>query len=190
MNPSTEDFLLALKKLPNSEVILLPNNPNILMAAQQASGLVSDKQVKVVPSRTLPQGVAAMIEYGNEREDSDLSALTDKMTKALKNVTTCEITIATRSVSLEGVHAVEGQYIGLIDDKLSAAGESIPSVAEAMLRKIEADKRDLITLYYGDVVTEVDAQAFADTLSAQFTKPEFQIVDGGQPLYPYIISVE
>ena len=91
---------------------------------------------------------------------------------------------------MEGVNAVEGQYIGLIDDKLSAAGESVLSVAEAMLRKIEADKRDLITLYYGDVVTEVDAQTFADTLSAQFTKPEFQIVDGGQPLYPYIISVE
>jgi DAK2 domain fusion protein YloV len=190
MNPSTEDFLMALKKLPNSEIILLPNNPNILLAAQQASGLVSDKQVKVVPSRTLPQGVAAMIEYGNERESLGLSELVDAMTKALKNVVTCEITIATRSVSLEGVHAVEGQYIGLIDDKLSVSGDSLLSVSEAMLHKADADKRDLITLYYGDTVTEIDAQAFADTLSAQFTKPEFQIVNGGQPLYPYIIGVE
>ncbi len=190
MNPSTEDFLLALKKLPNSEIILLPNNPNILLAAQQASGLVSDKQVKVVPSRTLPQGVAAMIEYGNERETLGLPELTEAMTKALKNVTTCEITTATRSVSLEGVQAIEGQYIALIDDKLSVAGDSLLGVAEAVLRKANADKHELITLYYGDIVTEVDAQTFADTLSAQFTKPEFQIVNGGQPLYPYIIGVE
>ncbi|MEP6986208.1 MAG: DAK2 domain-containing protein, partial [Chloroflexota bacterium] len=190
MNPSTEDFLLALKQLPNKEVILLPNNPNILLAARQASGLVSDKQVQVVPSRTVPQGVAAMIEYGNERESLSLPELAEAMTNALKNVITCEITTATRSVSLEGVDTVEGQYIGLIDDKLSVAGDSILGVAEAMLRKADADKHELITLYYGDIVTEVDAQAFADTLSAQFTKPEFQIVNGGQPLYPYIIGVE
>ncbi len=190
MNPSTEDFLLALQQLPNDEVILLPNNPNILLAARQASGLVSGKQVQVVPSRTLPQGIAAMIEYGNERASLRLPELTEAMMKALKNVITCEVTTATRSVSLEGVDAVEGQYIALIDDKLSVAGDNLHGVVEAVLRKAEADKHDLITLYYGDIVTEVDAQAFADTLSAQFTKPEFQIVNGGQPLYPYIIGVE
>ncbi len=190
MNPSTEDFLVALKQIPNNEIILLPNNPNILLAAKQASGLVADKQVKVVSSRTVPQGVAAMIEYGNERESLGLDELTEAMNNALKNVITCEITTATRSVSLEGVSAIEGQYIGLIDDKLSVAGETLSDVAEAMLHKADADKRDLITLYYGDVVTEADAQAFADELSAQFTKPEFQIVNGGQPLYPYIIGVE
>ncbi len=190
MNPSTEDFLVALKQLPNNEVILLPNNPNILLAAKQASGLVAGKQVKVVSSRTVPQGVAAMIEYGNERESLDLPELTEAMTNALKNVVTCEITTATRSVSLEGVSAVEGQYIGLIDDKMSVAGDTLLGVAEAMLSKADADKHDLITLYYGDVVTEADAQAFADELSTHFTKPEFQIVNGGQPLYPYIIGVE
>jgi len=78
----------------------------------------------------------------------------------------------------------------LIDDQLSVAGDTLQGVAEALLRKVDADKHDLITLYYGDSVTEVDAQAFADALSAAFTKPEFQIVNGGQPLYPYIIGVE
>ncbi len=190
MNPSTEDFLLAIKKLPNSEIILLPNNPNILMAARQAAGLVSDKQVRVVASRTLPQGIAAMIEYGNERYDNDLSALTDVMQASLSNVVTCEITTATRTVSLEGVAAREGQYIGLIDDKLSVAGDSLEQVALEVLKKAKADKSDLITLYYGDAVTDAEAQQFADTLSAQFKKAEFQIVNGGQPLYPYIISVE
>ena len=91
---------------------------------------------------------------------------------------------------MEGVHAVEGQYIGLIDDKLSVAGDSLLGVAEAMLHKADADKHDLITLYYGDTVTEIDAQTFVDELSTHFSKPEFQIVNGGQPLYPYIIGVE
>lgn len=190
MNPSTEDFLVALKQLPNSEVILLPNNPNILLAAKQASGLIAGKQVNVVSSRTVPQGVAAMIEYGNERESLALPELTEAMNNALRNVITCEITTATRSVSLEGVQAVEGQYIGLIDDKMSVAGDTLLSVAEMLLHKADADKHDLITLYYGDVVTEADAKVFADELSTHFTKPEFQIVNGGQPLYPYIIGVE
>ena len=190
MNPSTEDFLRAIQKVPNNEIILLPNNPNILLAAKQASELVSGKQVKVVPSRTLPQGIAAMFEYGNEREDSDLTALVEGMQGAMSNVVTCEITTATRTVSLEGVAAREGQFIGLIDDKLRAAGDSIQQVAEDVLTKANADKSDLITLYYGEAVTEGDAQQLIESLSARFTKPEFQTVNGGQPLYPYIISVE
>lgn len=190
MNPSTEDFLLAMKAIPNDEVILLPNNPNILLAAQQASGLISGKQVKVVASRTLPQGVAAMIEYGNERDSLTLPELSEAMTKALKHVITCEITTATRTVNLDGVDAVEGQYIGLIDDKLSVAGDNLLDVATDALRKAGADKHELITLYYGDTVTEDDAHEFSEALSAVFTKPEFQVVNGGQPLYPYIIGVE
>ncbi len=190
MNPSTEDFLLAIHKLPNGEIILLPNNPNILLAAQQASTLVSGKQVRVVPSRTIPQGIAAMIDYGNERDGNDLEGLVDVMTEALKKVITCEITTATRSVSLEGVTAREGQYIGLIDDKLTVAGDTIFEVALAMLRKADADKHELITLYYGADVTEADAEQFSLALAEQFPKPEFQIVNGSQPLYPYIISVE
>lgn len=190
MNPSTEDFLKAINRLPNSAIILLPNNPNILLAARQASGLVVDKQVKVVTSRTLPQGITAMIDYGNERYDNDLPALADSMQASLANVVTCEITTATRTVSLEGVAAREGQYIGLIDDKLSVAGDGLEQVARDVLAKAKADKSELITLYYGEAVADVDAQQLADTLSAQFKKPEFQIVNGGQPLYPYIISVE
>jgi DAK2 domain fusion protein YloV len=190
MNPSTEDFLLALKQVPNTEVVLLPNNPNILLAANQASGLVAGKQVRVVPSRTVPQGVAAMFEYSNEREGLSLDELTHAMTKALKNVLTCEITTATRSVSLEGVDAVEGQYIALIDDKLSVAGDTLLGVTTDVLRKAGADKSELITIYYGQDVTEGDAQTFVDVLSATFSKPEIQLVNGGQPLYPYIIGVE
>lgn len=190
MNPSTEDFVEAIKRLDNTEVILLPNNPNVLLAAQQASALVEGKRVQVVSSRTVPQGVAAMLEYANERDNLNLASLAATMNEVLKSVITCEITTATRNVSLDGVTVHEGQYIGLIDDRLRAAGESIEAVARDTLRQAGADKRELITLYYGDQMSEENAQTLADALAEDFPEQEFQIVNGGQPLYPYIISVE
>lgn len=190
MNPSTEDFLRAIKEVPNEEIILLPNNPNIILAARQAAGLAGEKQVRVVASRTLPQGIAAMIEYGNEREGANLDNLVGAMQSALAHVLTGEITTATRTVSLEGVSAREGQYIGLLDDKLTVAGDSIPEVAQSLLMSAAASTHELITLYYGQDVTPVEAQELAAALQIRFPGPEFQMVNGGQPLYPYIISVE
>jgi fatty acid kinase len=187
MNPSTEDFLLAIKALPNDDIILLPNNPNIILAARQAASLAEGKQVRVVPSRSVPQGVAAMLEYD---ASSALADLTETMLNALNNVITGEVTTATRSVSLDGVTAHEGQYIGLIDDKLEAAGDDLTSVVKALLAKAGADKRELVTLYYGDTISQDDADALVAALSTQFSEMEFQTVNGGQPLYPYIISVE
>jgi hypothetical protein len=190
MNPSTEDFITAIQTLPNTEIILLPNNPNIMMAAQQAAGLAEGKQVRVVPSRSIPQGIAAMFEYSNEKDNLDLDGLAENMKTALKNVTTGEITTATRSVSLNGIKVREGEYIGLIDDKLAVAGDGLLTVARALLDKTGADKRELITLYYGDVVTDVQAQDLAQTLRGQYASAEIQVVNGGQPLYPYVISIE
>jgi hypothetical protein len=190
MNPSTENFLKAIQKLPNEEIILLPNNPNIHMAARQAASLTRDKKVAVVASRSIPQGVTAMVEYVNGRDSLDLQALTDAMNESLGNVITCEVTRAVRDASLNDVSAREGQYIGLIDDQLAAAGDTLAGVVHDMLYKAAADKRELITLYYGDMVNESDARLLADHLSAEFADQEIQVVNGGQPLYPYIISVE
>jgi hypothetical protein len=190
MNPSTEDFVKAIKTLENTEIILLPNNPNVLLAAQQASTLVENKSVRVVTSRTIPQGIAAMLEYANERDSLDLLSLTEGMNNALKGIVTCEITTATRDANVDGLTVREGQYIGLIDDKLSVAGESIEVVAVNLLRKAGADERELITLYYGEGVSQEETQTLVDTLTDHFPEQEFQIVNGGQPLYPYIISVE
>jgi dihydroxyacetone kinase-like predicted kinase len=187
MNPSTEDLLGAIKALHNEEIILLPNNPNIILAAQQAASLAEGKRVRVVPSRSVPQGVAAMLEYDPSLE---LAELTDIMNKALKNVVTGEVTTATRNVSLHEITVHEGQYIGLLDDKLEVAGDELSSVVKALLAKAGADKRELVTLYYGDNVSQNDADALVEMLSAQFSNLEFQVVNGGQPLYPYIISVE
>ncbi|MEZ4667369.1 MAG: DAK2 domain-containing protein [Anaerolineae bacterium] len=190
MNPSTEDFVTVIESLPGTEIILLPNNPNVLLAAQQATTLVRDKKVQVVPSRTIPQGIAAMLEYGNERDKLDLPSLCTAMDKALKSVITCEVTTATRDATLDGVTVHVGQYIGLVDDKLRAAGETLEVITVEILHKAEADKRELITLYYGNEVTEELAQNLAAHLAEEFTEQEFQLVSGGQPLYPYIISVE
>lgn len=190
MNPSTEDFIRAIQKLPNEQIILLPNNPNIVSTARQAADLVTQKQVRVVPSRSIPQGVAAMLEYTNEQGRLDLDGLTDQMIEALGQVITGEVTRATRSVTLDDVAVQDGQFIGLLDDRMVTTGESAAAVIRELLRQAGADKRELVTLYYGDTSHQEEADALVDTLAAEFDGLEFQTVSGGQPLYPYIISIE
>ncbi|MBI5668953.1 MAG: DAK2 domain-containing protein [Chloroflexi bacterium] len=190
MNPSTEDFLAAIERLPNDEIILLPNNPNVIMAAQQAAALAQDKQVRVVPSRTIPQGISAMFTYINSREELAHDALADEMNAAMTDVISCEVTTATRAASLNGVSVRAGQVIGLINDVLAVAGDDIQTVARDVLFKAGADKRELVTLYYGQDVTQAEAETLADRLRATFANQEFELVYGGQPLYQYIIGVE
>ncbi|MEO8607338.1 MAG: DAK2 domain-containing protein [Chloroflexota bacterium] len=190
MNPSIETFLNAIKALPNDEIILLPNNPNVIMAARQVVSLAEGKTVRVVPSRTIPQGVVAMFEYSNEHESGDIDAIAEAMTAALANVITIEVTTATRTTTLNGIYVRESQLIGLIDDQMAAAGDAFQPLLKTLLEKAGADKRELITLYYGDVITGAEAQTLSDQLAGDFAAQEFQIVNGGQPLYPYIVSIE
>ncbi len=189
MNPSTGDFLEAIDALPNSDVILLPNNKNILLAAQQAS-ITSSKNVEVIATKTLPQGIVAMFEYMNFTPDDALSEVVGGMSAALPHVRTGEITRATRSVELDGVSVRQGQWIGLLDDVLVAAGDEIPALARDLLGKAGADNYERITLYYGDETDETQANLLADSLREHFSGQEFEVVSGGQALYPYIISVE
>lgn len=190
MNPSTEDFLAAIESLPNDEIILLPNNANVIMAARQAAALAQDKHVRVVPSRTIPQGISAMLIYVNEREMLGHEALAQAMNEAMPGVISCEVTTATRAASLNGVTVRAGQLIGLINDVLAVAGDEMVAVVRELLRKAGADKRELITLYYGRDVTQADAESLVETLRQEYSGQEFELVDGGQPLYPYIFGVE
>lgn len=190
MNPSTEDFLAAIERLPNDEIILLPNNPNVIMAAQQAAALAQDKRVRVVPSRAIPQGISAMFTYINSREELSHEALADEMNAAMAQVISCEVTTATRAASLNGISVRAGQVIGLINDVLTVAGDDIKTVVHDVLLKAGADKRELVTLYYGQDVTQAEAETLVNTLRATFMNQEFELVYGGQPLYPYIIGVE
>lgn len=190
MNPSAEDFVHAIHDLPNEQVILLPNNPNILMAAQQAASLVQDKQVRVVPSRSLPQGVSALFAFSELNGSSDWDELVQAMTDAIGTVQTGEVTRATRSVTVDGVAVQEGQYIGLLDDRLVTTAEQVEAVVFDLLVKAGTDKHELVTVYYGDSVTPAEAQAIVDAVADRYPDQEIHMVHGDQPLYPYILSVE
>lgn len=192
MNPSTGDFLNVINALPNTDIVLLPNNKNVILAAQQAASNAEGKNVRVVPSATIPQGIAAMFEYGNLCTDEacDLDEIVEAMTDALSHVVTCEITNAVRDAEYDGIHVRAGQFIGLINDTLAVAGDDMQQLAHDLLKKANAEKYERITLYYGSDITEAQARQLADTLAESFPKLEFEVVSGGQALYPYIISVE
>jgi dihydroxyacetone kinase-like predicted kinase len=192
MNPSTGEFLNCIASLPNTEIVILPNNKNIFLAAKQAAEATKDRQVRVIPSRTVPQGISAMVEYNILRESGEVSLdeMAEGMQEALRNVISAEITTATRTVEIGGVSVSEGQLIGLLEGELVIAGEDMEQVMRDLLYKAKADKREIITLYYGNNTHRAKAQALVDVLSPEFSKQEFQVVFGGQALYPYIISIE
>jgi uncharacterized protein len=190
MNPSTEDFMAVIDRLPNDEIILLPNNKNIILAAEQAAALARDKQVRVVPSRTIPQGIGALVGYLGVRDHGKLDEIVEAMREALHNIVTCEITTATRAVEINNVAVSEGQFIGLVDGQLQVAADTLQETVMRVLQKARADEYELITLYYGEDVKETEAQSLVEQLQAAFAGQEFTLVYGGQPLYPYLISLE
>ena len=190
MNPSTQDFLAAIDTLQASKVILLPNNKNILLAAQQAASLARDKAVKVVASRTIPQGISALLAYTNVSHLDDLEEVSAEMEEALHYVISAEVTTATRDVELDGITVRQGQYIGLVDGSLVAASDDLTHVMIEVLQRAGASDHELITLYYGDNLREQQVQGIVNELSEAFPGQEFEIVRGDQPLYPFIVSVE
>jgi uncharacterized protein len=190
MNPSAEDFLSAINALPNDEIVLLPNNKNIILAAEQAAKLSVTKTVRVVPSRSIPQGVAALFAYLNNKEAADFDGLFGEMQSAISSVRTGEVTTSTRTITLDGITAQEGQIIGLLDGKLAAAGESVDGVVKDLLEGADAANSDLVTLYFGENMREPQANKLAETLRKMYPAAEIQVVRGGQPLYPYLIGIE
>ncbi|HXF85949.1 MAG TPA: DAK2 domain-containing protein [Anaerolineales bacterium] len=186
MNPSTQDILSAFENLPTDKVIILPNNKNIIMAANQAKE-VTVKQVVVVPSRTVPQGLAAMLAFN---PDGELDVVSEKMTKALSTVKSGEITVATRSVEIDGVTVKQGQVIALLDGKLVASSSSLEGACLALLEQANAEERELITLFYGQDMEHVEANRIADLIRARYQGQEVEVQEGGQPYYHFIISIE
>ncbi len=187
MNPSNGDFLDVIAALNTDKIIILPNNKNIILTAEQAAKTVQDKQVVVVPTRTVPQGVAAMLSFNAE---SDLDSLATLMTDARENVVTGEVTTATRSIQLDGVDVAEGQIIGLLNGVLVVSGSALENVIHQLLAHMEIASRELITLYYGESVTAEQAETLADALRQTYPDQEFEVFQGGQPFYPYILSAE
>lgn len=186
MNPSTEELLKAAEGLKTDQVIILPNNSNIILVAQQAQKL-SEKNIRIVPTKTIPQGVSALLAF-NYQADLDTNARV--MERAAGEVQTVEITIATRSVQLNRVDVKEGEVIGLLNDTLVASGNSPEQVVEDVFRQMKAEEYEIITIYYGENVTQEEAKALAARISQDYPEQEVELVHGGQPHYLYIISVE
>src|SRR5512134_705197 len=186
MNPSTQDILNSFENLPTDKIIILPNNKNIVMAANQAKD-VTVKQVAVVPSKTIPQGLSAMLSL---HPDGELDSVAEKMTKALEHVRTGEITTATRSVEIDGVKVESGQVIALLDGKLVASAGSVEEGCLELLEKANAAEDELITLYYGQDMTHAEANRIADVIRRKYSGQEVEVQEGGQPHYQFIMSVE
>jgi hypothetical protein len=184
MNPSTQEILDAIGRVPTDRIIVLPNNKNIVLAARQAAEL-SVKQVRVVPSRTVPQGIAALLKL---KLDGDLDAVAAEMEKALNEIETGEVTIATRTVEIDDVSVQEGQIIGLHNGLLKVAGDD---VLETILRLLELMRaRELFTLYHGANVTPEQAEQMAAAIRAAYPATAVEVHAGGQPHYHYILSAE
>ncbi len=186
MNPSTEEILRSFESLPTDRVILLPNNKNIIMTAKQAAGLTI-KQVAVLPSRSIPQGIAAMLALTPEGE---FDATVQAMAAALQAVRTGELTVATRSVEIDGVAVREGQVIGLLDGKLVVAGDELIASTLQLLAEACCQEKELITLYYGADLSAAQANQLADRIRAAYPAQEVELIEGGQPHYQLILSIE
>jgi DAK2 domain fusion protein YloV len=186
MNPSTKDILDSFENLPTDKVIILPNNKNIVLAAQQAKE-VTTKSVHVVPSKTIPQGLAAMLQLD---PGGDLEKVVEKMNKALESVVTGEITVATRSVEIDGVTVKDGQVIALLNGKLAVSSDSVEHACLEFMEKAQAAEHELITLFYGEGMPHAEANRIADLIRQHYPQQEVEVQEGGQPHYQFIISIE
>lgn len=187
MNPSTQDLVEAINAVPQQDVIVLPNNSNILLASRQAQELVS-KNVRIVPSRTVPQGLAAMLAFNYL---ADLETNLEAMTEALESVRTLEITTAVRDAQVDGTTVRAGQTIALLDDHLIEAGDERMAVIDAALARVGLEDYEVVTIYYGADTSASEAQALAERIVERFPHLDsVEIQHGGQPFYDFIISVE
>ncbi len=186
MNPSTQDILEAIEGSPQDLLVILPNNGNVIRSAQEARQL-SKKQVRVVPTRTVPQGVAALL---GRQYHLPFDEFVAAMERASSQVTTVEITTAVRDADFEGIQVRAGQTIALIDGRLSVAGDDQAALIDQSLQRASIEEREVLTIYYGQSVDTARAQALAERISQQYPELEVEVQSGGQPHYDYIIGIE
>ena len=187
MNPSTEDILNAVEKVNAETVFVLPNNKNIILAANQAESLVEDKNVIVIPSKTIPQGISAMIGFV---EDNSAEDNKEAMTDSMSYVKTGEITYAVRDTVIDDKEIREGDIMGIGDEGILSVGDDITATTVDMIKKMQDEDSEIVSIYYGEGVTEDEAQTLASKLSEELPDLEVEVYSGGQPVYYYIASVE
>ena len=187
MNPSTEDMLNAIEKVNADVIYILPNNKNIILAAEQAKSLVEDKKIFVVPSKTVPQGIAALINF---LPDLSPEENLENMTSEMGRIRTGQITYAVRNTSIDGMEIHEGDIMGIGDSGMLAVGQNVNETVLDTLKHMVDDESELISVYSGEDVTEEDAAALVEKVQAAFPSCEVELNDGGQPIYYYLLSVE
>jgi len=186
MNPSTEEILASFENLPTDKIIILPNNKNIILAAQNCAS-VTVKKVAVIPSRSVPQGLSAMFRLN---PDSDIDEMAAEMTEAISEVETGEITTATRSVVINDVDVNQGEVIALHNGQLVMSAATLDEAIIGLLEKAKTSDREHITLFYGDTVNKNEANRIADLVRSHYPSHELEMHDGGQPHYQLIIAIE
>jgi DAK2 domain fusion protein YloV len=186
MNPSVQDILTAISSVGYQELVLLPNNGNIVLAAQQAAEQ-TPRSVRIVPTRTVPQGIAALLAFNF---GEDLDANVGLMEAAARNVASIEVTVAQRATEVNGLQIEQGQAVALLDDEIVAVTATLTDAALGALALAEPDAREIVTIYWGEGASRDQAGELAEAIQAAHPHLESEIVEGGQPHYPYIISVE
>ena len=187
MNPSTEDMLKAIDEVNAENIFILPNNKNIILAANQAKILAKDKNIIVIPTKTVPQGITAVLNY---IPDMSVEENVDIMMEGIANVKTGQITYAVRDTHIDDKEIHQGDIMGLGDSGILAVGKEIETVALETVEQMVDEDSELITVYYGDETSEEDAQKLGDLLMEKYPSAEVEVYAGGQPVYYYVVSVE
>ena len=187
MNPSTEDMLKAIEEVNAKNIFIFPNNKNIILAANQAKDLTEDKNIVVIPTKTIPQGISAMISYVPEKNVEENTA---EMMEAIGNVKTGQVTYAVRDTRIDDKEIHQGDIMGIGDKGILSVGQDIQDVAVEMTGQMTDDDCELISIYYGEEVTEADAEEISSRLEELYPDYDIEINYGGQPIYYYVISVE
>lgn len=187
MNPSTEDMLNAIAEVNADTIFILPNNSNIILAAEQAKQLTEDKEIIVIPSRTVPQGITAIINYVYDKSPEENAS---RMTQEMKRVKSGQVTYAIRDTSLDGKEIKQGNIMGLDDKTIMSVGEEIKATTIELVRKLVDEDSELISLYYGEETSEEDAEALSAELMELYPDMDVEVHYGGQPIYYYLLSVE
>jgi DAK2 domain fusion protein YloV len=187
MNPSTEDIVNAIEQIPATTVYVFPNNSNIIMAARQAQDLVEDKEVIVIPSKTVPQCMAALVAF---QENADVAANTEAMNKALAQVVSGQVTFAVRDTSIDGLAIKEGDHIGILDGKIVVSAPDLLAACRQLLDSMLADGGEIVTFLTGEEATDEQTEELIRYLADSHPHAEVEVHNGGQPLYSYLFAVE
>ena len=187
MNPSTEDMLNAVEQVNADTIFILPNNSNIILAANQAKALTEDKKIIVVPSKTVPQGIAAMINYVYDKSAEENEQF---MTEGMHAVRSGQVTYAVRDTSIDGKEIHQGDIMGLDDKTILAVGRDIAETTIELIDAMVDENSELISLYYGKETAREDAKAVAARIEKLYPDVDVEVHEGGQPIYYYILSVE